>query len=92
MRPVHKPLLIEVYFSFGSSSIRTAYPAAEKLASVISASCFSGKGCYEANWQLLSKSLLILVNCCANSRVTNTLVSFFNNLKNGVKFSECLGM
>ena len=44
------------------SSVKTAYPAVRKHASVFKTNCFYGKGCMSANWQLLSKTALIWWN------------------------------
>ena len=48
-------------FWFGSSSIIRANPAAVKLASDMTISCLFFSGCFKANWQDFSRSLLRLV-------------------------------
>ena len=87
-----KSFLVDVYFSRGSSSMRTAYPVAEKLASVMRAFCFFGRGCLSASSQHRSRALLISVNFSTKSGVTRTFMFLVNSLKNGVSFSESLGI
>ena len=72
--------------------MRTAYPAAEKLASVIRAICLFGNGCLSASSQHRSRALLISVNFSNRSGVTRTFSSLVISLKNGVRFSDNLGM
>ena len=83
-------LIVEVYFSRGSTSMRTAYPAAEKLASVIRAICLFGKGCLSASLQHRSRALFISVIFSSRSGVTSTFSSLVSNLKNGVSFSDTM--
>ena len=85
-----KAFLVDVYFSEGTSSMRTAYPAAEKLASVMWAICLFGRGCLSASSQHRSRALLILVIFCNRSALTRIFSSLVNNLKNAVSFSESL--
>ena len=70
-----KAFFVEVYFSKGSSSMRTAYPAAEKLASVMRAICLFGKGCLGASSQHRSRTLLISVSFSNRSGVNRTFPS-----------------
>ena len=84
--------LVEVYFSSGSSSLRTAYPAAEKLASVKRAICLFGKGCLSASSQHRSRALLISVSFSNRSGVTRTFSALVNSLKNGASFPGSRGI
>ena len=84
-----KAFRVDVYSSSGSSSTRTAYPAAWKLASVMRAICLLGSGCLSDSSQHRSRAL---VNFSNRSGVTRIFSSFFNSLKNGVNFGESLGI
>ena len=83
--------LDEVYFCSGSSSVRRAYTAAEKLASDIKANCLLGNGYLSASSQHRSRSLLMVLNCCIRSCVTNNLSSFLSIWKKSANFSDSLG-
>ena len=72
--------------------MRTAYPAAEKLASVIRAICLFGNCCLSASSQHRSRALFISANFSSRSGVTSTFSSLVSNLKNVYSFSDSLGM
>ena len=84
--------LVDVYFSSGSSSMRTAYPAAEKLESVIRAICLFGRVCFGASSQHQQRALFISVNFSNRSGVTRTFSSLVSSLETGDRFSDNLGM
>ena len=90
-----KLFFAEVYFWLGSSSFRSAYPVAWKMASLINISCLFGSGCQRASWQHVSK-VLSRLRCSFMSSGVILLLSLawviFNSLKNEVGLSVCLGM
>ena len=76
----------EVNFLLGLSLFKIAYPAAPKLATVISALCLLRRGCCSAKSQHLSSALLISSNCWTSSLDTRKFRHFSAScrLKQGV--------
>ena len=84
--------LVEMNFSNGSSSMRTLYPAAAKLASVIRAIGFSAEVVLVLDHNIDQEPCFLSVNCSDSSGVTRTLPSIFLEFENVVCFSESLGL
>ena len=68
---------VDVCFWFGSSSKRTAYPAAREIASVMTTNCLQRSGWRGAGWQERSNISLFSLSCFIVSGLIRVLALAF---------------